>query len=310
MNRPLVSIICPFYNAERFLAEAIESVLGQDYRDFELLLVDDGSVDRSAGIALDHADRDPGRVIYLQHDRHANRGAAASRNLGLEASNAPFVAFIDSDDVWRPGKLSAQLAILERHPEVGMVCGAVNYWRSWEGGADRVLASGEPVGGISRPPATALRLYPLGTAIAPCPSDLLVRRSVLDEVGGFDPDFVGALELYEDQTFLEKVYLTTPVYFAPNVWLDYRLHDESCVARMTRDGLEPENRRYFLNWFARYLAAKDFAGRERVIAAVARAHWELDHPLLGSLFRRGRSLYRRLVTRLNGLSRPALPSAG
>ncbi len=292
MSGPLVSIICPFYNAKRFLPEAIESVLRQKYQNFELLLIDDGSVDGSTQIALDYASRHPRRVRYLHHDCHANRGAAASRNLGFESSRSPVVAFIDSDDVWRPEKLCGQLAILEEHPDVGMVGGAVNYWRSWEGGADRVLVSGK---GIWRPPATALWLYPLGTAVAPCPSDLLVRRTVVDEVGGFDPDFVGPLQLYEDQTFLEKVYLATAIYFAPNVWLDYRLHDQSCVARMTRDGLEPEIRRYFLNWFGGYLAGRNFAGRERVIAAVARAQWELDHPVLGSLLRRGRRLYLRLM---------------
>ena len=307
MTSPRISIICPFYNAERFLSEAVESVLGQDFRDFELLLIDDGSTDRSTAIALAYADRDPARVRCLQHAGHANRGAAASRNLGLDASNSEFVAFIDSDDVWRPGKLSAQLTILDNHPEVGMVCGAVNYWRSWEGGADQVMASGR---GISRPPATAVKLYPLGSAVAPCPSDLMLRRSVVDKVGGFNSDFVGRLELYEDQTFLEKIYLATPVYFAPNVWLDYRLHGQSCVARLTREGLEPENRRYFLEWFSDYLARNDFAGRERVIAAVARARWELEHPAVGSLLRRGRSLYRRLVSPRLEPSPPALPSAG
>jgi glycosyltransferase involved in cell wall biosynthesis len=301
---PPVSIICPFYNAERFLSEAIDSVLTQDFRDFELLLVDDGSSDRSTQIARDSAQRHPGLVRYLEHAGHANRGAAASRNAGLEVSQSPFVAFIDSDDVWRPGKLSGQLAILERYPEVGMVCGAVNYWRSWDGGADEVLVSGT---GISRPPATALRLYPLGVDVAPCPSDLMVRRSVLDGGIRFEPDFVGRWFLYEDQAFLVKLYLTTPMYFAPNVWLDYRIHDQSCVVTMTSDGLEPENRRYFLNWLERYLASKDFAGRERVIAAVARAHWELDHPVLGSLFRKGRTLYRRLLTVAGDLSRPVLP---
>jgi glycosyltransferase involved in cell wall biosynthesis len=307
MNRPLVSIICPFYNGERFLSEAIDSVLAQDHRDFELLLIDDGSSDRSMRVALDYADRSPDRVRYLQHDGHANRGAAPSRNLGLEASKSKFVAFIDSDDVWRPGKLSGQLAILEQYPDVGMVCGAVNYWRSWDGGADQVMASGEPVGGISRPPATALRLYPLGTAVAPCPSDVLVRRSVLNEVGGFEDEFIGPLQLYEDQAFLVKVYLNTPVYFAPNIWLDYRIHEESCVARVTSDGLEPEMRRYFLDWFSGYVARKDFPGRDGVSAAIARARWELDHPTLGSLLRRARAFYRRLVSPRVDLSRPGSP---
>ena len=158
MSAPLVSIICPFFNAEGFIVEALDSVLAQDCRDFELLLIDDGSIDGSTAIALDYAARFTDRISYLTHDGGANHGVAASRNLGMERANGRFIAFIDSDDAWRPNKLSAQLALLERHPEAGMVCGAVNYWRSWERGSDLIMASGEPVGGISRPPATALRV--------------------------------------------------------------------------------------------------------------------------------------------------------
>lgn len=307
---PSVSIICPFYNAERFLAEAIDSVLAQDFEDFELLLIDDGSVDGSTGIARAYAERHSERIKYLEHEGHSNRGTAASRNLGLDASKSRFVAFIDSDDVWRPGKLSGQLAILEDHPDVGMVCGAVNYWRSWEGGPDQIQESAPLRGRVSQPPAAALRLYPLGVDVAPCPSDVLLRRSIVDEGARFEPEFSGPLFLYEDQAFLLKVYLSTPVYFAPNVWLDYRIHDRSCVVTMTRDGLELENRRYFLTWLRSYLTGKSFAGHDRVLAAIGRAQWELDHPRVGSLLRRGRGLYRRLATMPNALSRPVSPSAG
>ena len=127
---------------------------------------------------------------------------------------------------------------------------------------------------------------------------------MVDEVGGFNTDFVGRLSLFEDQTFLEKVYLAVPVYFAPDVWLDYRLHDQSCVVTLVRDGLEEENWRFFLDWFDAYVADTSCAGRERVIAAVARARWELDHPAIGTVLRKARNLHRRMSMRLKGLSRP------
>jgi glycosyltransferase involved in cell wall biosynthesis len=81
---PLVSVIIIFFNAELFLNEAIDSVLEQDYPNWELLLVDDGSADGSTRIALNAVDRFPKRVTYLEHAAHANRGMSVSRNLGIQ----------------------------------------------------------------------------------------------------------------------------------------------------------------------------------------------------------------------------------
>jgi glycosyltransferase involved in cell wall biosynthesis len=291
MNRFRVSVICPFHNSERFLAEAIDSVLGQDFDDCELLLVDDGSTDTSTGIARDYEALHPDRVRYLEHAGHANHGAAASRNLGLEQSSSELAAFIDSDDRWRPGKLAEQVAILEGHPDVGMVCGAVNYWRSWDMGADKVWTSAR---GILRPPETALRLYPLGPGIAPCPSDVLARRSVVEAVGGFEPEFVGPGN-YEDQAFLVKLYFTTPVYFAPNVWLDYRQHEESGMAKGVREDSDRKMRLQFLDWLTHYVAEHDLAGKTAVWKAIERDRWELDHPMMGTLLKKGRGLAHALL---------------
>jgi glycosyltransferase involved in cell wall biosynthesis len=83
VTEPRVSVIAIFFNEERFLAEAVESVLAQDFADRELLLVDDGSSDAITRIAQDYALRHPGKVRYLEHAGHANRGMSATRNLGL-----------------------------------------------------------------------------------------------------------------------------------------------------------------------------------------------------------------------------------
>ena len=85
---PLVSVVTIFLNGEPFIGEAIESVLAQTFRDFELLLVDDGSTDGSTALARARAEREPGRVLYLEHEGHANRGMSASRNLGIEHAQA------------------------------------------------------------------------------------------------------------------------------------------------------------------------------------------------------------------------------
>lgn len=288
-----VSVICPVYNAELFLAEAIDSVLAQDFSDFELLLVDDGSTDRSSDIAVDYERRFPGRIRCLRHPDGGNCGAAAARNLALAESNSELVAFIDADDRWRSGKLRQQVALLDANPEAGMVCGVVNYWQSWEGGRDRILASGDRAEPLSYPPAAALRLFPLGTGVAPCPSELLVRRTVIDAIGGFEPEFVGPGN-YEDQAFLVKAYLAAPIYFAPNLWLDYRLHSASGMARGTRERRHRAMRKQFLDWFERYLAASDFARNSAVVATFERARWEFDHRMFAWLRNRGRGLSARL----------------
>ena len=182
---------------------------------------------------------------------------SASRNLGISSAAGDFIAFIDADDVWKPRKLEEQLAILKAHPDVGMVCGTVNYWASWQGGAnDKAVPTGHVLNRPVPNPEAMLALYPLGTAAAPCPSDILLRSDVVRAVGGFESHFTGPRQMYEDQGFLAKVYLMTPVYFSNKVWLDYRQHEESCVASVVREGRYHEVRLYFLNWLEKYIGGK------------------------------------------------------
>ncbi len=103
-DRPSVSVIIIFLNAERFFEEAIASVFAQTYDRWELLLVDDGSTDASTAIARRYARRYPDRVRYLEHPDHSNRGASSSRNLGVQHARGAYIAFLDSDDVWLPRK--------------------------------------------------------------------------------------------------------------------------------------------------------------------------------------------------------------
>jgi glycosyltransferase involved in cell wall biosynthesis len=298
--RPRVSVITIFLNAERFIEEAIESVLRQDYGDLELILVDDGSTDTSAARARSAAQRCAPFVRYVQHDRGQNRGMSASRNLGLSLARGEFVAFIDADDIWTPSKLREQLAIMQAHPELDMVCGAVRYWHSWAGGTDRVIPTGHVQDRVVRPPDASLALYPLGTASAPCPSDLLLRRTAVTAVGGFEEHFTGANQMYEYQGFIAKLYLRSTVYFSSKVWLSYRQHADSCVAEVTRTGGYHEVRRYFLSWFERYLAEQSTRSL-RVRAALERARFPYAHPQLfraAQLGKQAMRTARRLVRAL------------
>ena len=251
---PLVSIISPFLNGEIFLAEAIESVLRQTLGNWELLLVDDGSTDASTAISKDFAAQYPGRVRYFEHPGHANFGISASRNLGIRHARGKYIAFIDADDVWRPSKLAEQASILEENPDLGLVCGAVNYWSDWNGGTNQLVLTGHIQNKVVLPPEAALRVYPLGTATSPCPSDVLVPLRTIERIAGFEEHFTGPKQLYEDQAFFMKLYLASPAYFSSKVWLNYRLHSDSCMAVVMRSGQYHEVRKYFLNWLETYLA--------------------------------------------------------
>ena len=254
---PRVSVIAIFLDGEAFLAEAIESVIAQSFQNLEFLLVDDGSGPPATKIAKAYAARYPGKIRYLEHPGHVNRGAAAARNLGILQACGELVAFIDADDVWLPSKLADHVAVLDAHPEVGMVCGTAIYWNSWSNGRDHVVPTGHRQDVVIHPPAAALELYPLGTAQPPCPSDVVIRADLVRQIGGFEEQFTAEKQLFEDQAFFLKVWLSAPVYFCSAQSLKYREHPASCVATVTRAGKYHQVRLYFLEWLEAYLKSKN-----------------------------------------------------
>jgi glycosyltransferase involved in cell wall biosynthesis len=276
-SAPRVSVIAVFLNGEQFLAEAVDSVIAQTYSGWELLLVDDGSGPAATGIAKGFVARHPGKIRYLEHPGHVNRGMSATRNLGIRHARGEYLAFIDADDVWLPSKLADQVAILDALPEVGMVCGAAIYWGSWSGGKDILQPTGHIQDAVVPPPEATLALYPLGRAAAPCPSDIALRSEVASALGGFEEQFTGSYQLYEDQAFLAKLYLASAIYCSSRTWLKYRLHPDSCVARVNKAGKYDEVRRYFLFWLDSYLRTKPDVDR-RVQAALRRALRRHRHP--------------------------------
>lgn len=106
MNEPLVSIITPVYNAERFLSDTIKSVKNQTYEKWELLLVDDCSKDNSVSIIKEFQKSDH-RIKYIKLEK--NSGASVTRNTGIKNAKGRFIAFVDSDDIWEPNKLEIQI---------------------------------------------------------------------------------------------------------------------------------------------------------------------------------------------------------
>ena len=274
-----VSILTSFFNASQFLEDAVASVLAQTYDDWELLLIDDGSTDGSTDIARQWATRMPQRVRYLEHPGHANRGISASQNLGLQQSSGKYVAFLDSDDIWLPHKLTEQVSTLDAWPEVAMLFGNTFYWYGWTGDVedvqkDRLIPAGLPYGIPIGPPEFLVRLVRQQIPV-PCPSDVLIRRDRALHVGGFEERFV---RIFTDQAFYSKLSLEYPVLAADAYWFKYRKHPRSAVAAVSARGELAAARAAFLDWLGGYLATRDAA--PQLQRAVQGARFKAAYPAL------------------------------
>lgn len=169
IKKAQVSVIIPSYNRGWIIKEAIDSVLAQDYRAFELIVVDDGSTDNTSEILDSY--KDDIKVLFQD-----NNGVSAARNRGVAASLGRFVAFLDSDDLWLPQKLSTQVAFFNKTPDA-LICQTEEFWIRNGIRVNPKKRHKKPSGMIFEP-SLALCLV--------SPSAVMIRRSLFDRVGGFD----------------------------------------------------------------------------------------------------------------------------
>ena len=294
-EQPAISVIVIFLNAGRFFEEAIESVFGQTYDHWELLLVDDGSTDGSTDSALRYAARSPNRIRYMEHNGHQNRGMSASRNLGIRNARGKYFALLDADDVWLPFKLEHQVAILESHPEAAMVYGPAQCWHSWAGNAaakrDCIQELFVETDRIFMPPAL-LQNFLQHVGATPCPSSALVRRSVTERTGEFEEAFRG---MYEDQVFFSKVCLAAPIFVSGECNFKYRRHpDAACAVPRTPKQIHSA-RLNFLNWLKDHLSKQKV--RDRDVWRALRSAFQAEdlRPYRRRLFHHLFQYYQRLT---------------
>lgn len=124
MNYPLVSIIVPCYNQAQYLDECLQSVLDQTYKNWECIIINDGSPDDTEAVALEWCKKDE-RFIYL---KQSNKGVSQARNLGIKNASGNFIQFIDGDDTLQPDKIKKQYLFLESNPQVDIVYGSSRYF--------------------------------------------------------------------------------------------------------------------------------------------------------------------------------------
>lgn len=207
----LVSVIIPCYNRERYIAETVQSVLDQTWPNIELIVVDDGCTDGSRGLLESFGTA----ITVLEHPGRVNRGQSAAINLGLAHCSGAYVAILDSDDLFMPGKIEKQVRFLEEHPKVGLVYsnglfidaeGKELYPRYWAS---------------HQPPTDP------GQVLLDCcfnvPSNALVRRSLYAQIGFLDE----TLRAAQDHDLAIRLAEAAPVgYLGECLWC-YRRHGGS-----------------------------------------------------------------------------------
>ena len=198
MNQPLVSVIIPVKDGERFLAQAVNSVLGQDYEPLEIIIVDGQSVDKTAEIAKSFE-----AVRYISQ---VDRGIADAWNVGIDAASGEFVAFLSHDDLWTPDKLSVQVNYMHSHPEFQYTITMVRFFL-------------EP--GYDIPPGFRKELLE-GYHVGRIMETLVAHKAVFDGIGGFNPDLSSAEDV---DWFARANDKNIPMAIIPAVLLHKRVHD-------------------------------------------------------------------------------------
>lgn len=195
----LVSCIVPVYNGERFLGEALDSILAQSYAPIEIFVVDDGSTDGTSDVVGRYGEA-------VQYSRQPNAGPGAARNRGIRQAGGEFIAFLDADDIWLPDKTSHQVAKLRERPELDFCVGHMKSFFMPERSGEKEQFSDHS---YHQPRA----------AFSPC--TVLARRSLFADLGGFDPTLRSA----EDTDWFLRAFSSGRQYeVLADLLVERRLH--------------------------------------------------------------------------------------
>jgi len=215
-----VSVIIPVYNASRFIGETIKSVLSQTYKDFEIIVVDDGSTDNSADIVKSFGDK---KIILI---KQKNRGVSAARNTGIKASTGKFIALLDHDDLWLPEKLEKQIPLLEKNPDVALVYSDVCYIDARGNPVSWMLKQFEPHRGYVLKELFITDFIPCLTAV--------FRKDVIEKIGFFNERYRYAEE-YELFLRMARFFQFD---FVDEVLACYRVHQNNLSRNIIQSYLE------------------------------------------------------------------------
>jgi GT2 family glycosyltransferase len=214
-STPAISVLMPVYDAGRFLAPAIDSILAQTFSDFELIAIDDGSRDGSGEVLAQFAARDSRIRVFAQD----NQGIVATLNRALQLARAPLLARMDADDLSRPDRFAKQIGFLRQHPDVAAVSGAIDY----------VDESGTYLRSAFFPTLPATIAAELLQRPCVCHAPVMARTAVLRSLGGYRKQ----VQYAEDYDLFLRMSEVAQIANLPDVLYAVRLHPLTISARHT-----------------------------------------------------------------------------
>jgi glycosyltransferase involved in cell wall biosynthesis len=234
-SKPLISVIMPVYNAEKFLREAVGSILDQTLSDVELIAIDDGSSDSSPEILESFRKKDPRLII---HRNPSNQGMPASLNTGLALARGKYIARMDADDISLPERFEKQVAFLETHPEIDIVGTALKM----------VDERGKTIGGLSAPREDlAIRWANIFTAAFWHATIMLRRSNIVDHKIQYN----ASREVSELDFFARLLENAHGANLAESLYI-YRIHSGSNVSRFRRGNVDRKSKTIFANLQKRF----------------------------------------------------------
>lgn len=267
-----VSVVIPTYNRAAYIDLALAGVLGQTFRDLEIIVVDDGSVDETAQIVRAIGDS---RISYLTQN---HRGVSAALNFGWRAARGEYIARVDSDDEWLPSLLQALVPLLDDDPALGVAYARAQGIDANGRSLTQLIGTGE------RFPCHTLKSLLYGDFI--CPIAVVIRRAAIERVGGYDESLIGN----EDWDLWIRIAQHYGIAYVPQVLARYRYHGQNLTStasdRMERlmqdrvrvldkyfaqanvphESLEIKAvayRNIYLDWMIRYLERRELANAWR-----------------------------------------------
>lgn len=218
-SAPLVSVIIPAYNADAFIAQTLDSVLAQTYQTFEIIVVDDGSRDRTAEIVRSYAERDE-RIQFVQQP---NAGVASARNLAIQNSKGKYIAPLDADDIWYSKKLEKQVQCLET---ADSSVGLIYAWSVYVNEAGNILGK-YPADRLCQPEGAVLTTLVFSNFLDNA-SNPLIRRSCIEQVGGYNCQLrAQGAQGCEDWDLYLRIAEQYKFRIVPEYLIGYRQHSDS-----------------------------------------------------------------------------------